>query len=308
MADPPRLDYSHQPETRSQGSGSEVDAGLAPDASWAARIGVGRDGMSIEQLEGTTYGPFPFRTDPEKIGEYASLVGGTEVPRSIAGALLFVVTPHLLADERAGDATRSVIHGDQAFTWHQLVPFGVELEVSGTVSRVRQRGEVAFTNFDLEVTLAGSPAITGASTFLMSAGSTTGGAHERPEPPPGSGHVDRVAGTITDESSVVGGFGASRADLVRYAGASRDWNPIHWDHASAATAGLPGIVVHGLFQSGWVTEAAVRLGLEPPAARFRYRRPLPAGHEVRLTARRKGETTVMELEDDDGPYLTATFD
>lgn len=264
--------------------------------------------MSIEQLEGAIYGPFSYRTDPEKVSEYASLVGGTAVPRSIAGALLFVVTPHLLADERAGDATRSVIHGDQAFTWHQTVPMGAELAVSGTVSRVRQRGEVAFTNFDLEVTLSGSPVISGSSTFLMSAGSTTGGADERPEPPPGSGHTDVVAGTITDEPSVVGHFGASRADLVRYAGASRDWNPIHWDHDSAVTAGLPGVVVHGLFQSGWVTEAAVRLGLEPGSARFRYRRPLPAGHETRLTARRKGETTVMELEDDDGPYLTATFD
>lgn len=264
--------------------------------------------MGIEQLEGVTYGPFSYRTDPEKVGEYASLVGGADVPRSIAGALLFVVTPHLLADERAGDATRSVIHGDQAFTWHRLVPFGVELAVSGTVSRVRQRGEVAFTNFDLEVTLDDEPVITGSSTFLMSAGSTTGGTEERPEPPPGSGHVDIVGGVIAEEPAVVGRFGASRADLVRYAGASRDWNPIHWDHDSAVTAGLPGIVCHGLFQSGWVTEAAVRLGLEPRSGRFRYRRPLPAGVEVNLTARRKGESTVMELEDDDGSYLTATFD
>lgn len=264
--------------------------------------------MSIEQLEGVTYGPFPYRTDPEKSGEYAALVGGEGVPRSIAGALLFVVTPHLLADERAGDSTRSVIHGDQSFTWHQLVPFGVELAVSGTVSRVRRRGEVAFTSFELEVTFDGAPAITGSSTFLMSSGSTTGGAEERPEPPPVSGHVDVVGGVISEEPAVVGRFGASRADLVRYAGASRDWNPIHWDHESAVTAGLPGIVVHGLFQSGWVTEAAVRLGLEPESARFRYRRPLPAGVEANLTARHKGESTVMELEDDDGPYLTATFD
>ena len=31
---------------------------------------------------------------------------------------------------------------------------------------------------------------------------------------------------------------ASRADLVRYAGATRDWNPIHWDHDAAVAAGL----------------------------------------------------------------------
>ncbi|MDX1448994.1 MAG: MaoC/PaaZ C-terminal domain-containing protein [Acidimicrobiia bacterium] len=265
--------------------------------------------MSIEEMEGTTYGPFVYRTDPEKVAEYTTLVGGTEaVPRSLAGALLFVVTPHLLSDPRAGESTRSVIHGDQAFTWHAPIPSGAALDVSGTVRRVRGRGEVFFTSFDLEVALDGAPLVTGASTFLMSAGSTTGGSEERPEPDPNEGHVDVVDGTVSDAASLVGRFGASRSDLVRYAGASRDWNPIHWDHAAAVAAGLPGIVVHGLFQSGWVTEAAVRLGLEPSSAKFRYRRPLPAGTKAELSAVAKEGSTVMELADSDGPYLTATFE
>lgn len=264
--------------------------------------------MSIDQLEGTTYGPFPYRTDPEKVGEYAQLVGGTGVPRSLAGALLFVVTPHLLSDERAGEATRSVIHGDQSFDWQRIIPLGVELAVTGTVSRVRQRGDVFFTNFDLEVTAGEDRILSGASTFLMSAGSTTGGYDERPEPSPTHGHADTVDGSIGEAQSEVGRFGASRLDLVRYAGASRDWNPIHWDHQAAVTAGLGGVVVHGLYQSGWVTEAAVRLGLDPSSGRFRYRRPLPAGTEAILTAQRKGEGAVMELGDADGPYLTATFE
>ena len=37
-----------------------------------------------------------------------------------------------------------------------------------------------------------------------------------------------------------------RADLVRYAGASLDFNPIHWDGPTAASAGLPGVIAHGM--------------------------------------------------------------
>jgi acyl dehydratase len=38
-----------------------------------------------------------------------------------------------------------------------------------------------------------------------------------------------------------------RADLVRYAGASGDFNPIHWDEATARAVGLPDVIAHGMF-------------------------------------------------------------
>jgi acyl dehydratase len=41
-------------------------------------------------------------------------------------------------------------------------------------------------------------------------------------------------------------FDISRADLVRYAGASGDFNPIHWDEATATSIGLPGVIAHGM--------------------------------------------------------------
>jgi len=42
----------------------------------------------------------------------------------------------------------------------------------------------------------------------------------------------------------------SRADLVRYAGASTDFNPIHYSERFAAQVGLPGVVAHGLLTMG----------------------------------------------------------
>ena len=38
----------------------------------------------------------------------------------------------------------------------------------------------------------------------------------------------------------------TRATLVRYAGASGDFNPIHFSEHNAAKVGLPGVVAHGM--------------------------------------------------------------
>ncbi|GAB3498132.1 MaoC family dehydratase [Nocardiopsis coralliicola] len=37
-----------------------------------------------------------------------------------------------------------------------------------------------------------------------------------------------------------------RVDLVRYAGASGDFNPIHWNDRTAKQVGLPGVIAHGM--------------------------------------------------------------
>ena len=42
-------------------------------------------------------------------------------------------------------------------------------------------------------------------------------------------------------------FTVTRADLVRYAGASGDLNPIHWSDRVAGEVGLPGVIAHGMY-------------------------------------------------------------
>jgi acyl dehydratase len=70
----------------------------------------------------------------------------------------------------------------------------------------------------------------------------------------------------------------TRADLVRYAGASGDFNPIHWSDRVAAAVGLPGVIAHGMLTmalggrlvSGWA-------GGDPAAVRsysVRFTRPV----------------------------------
>jgi acyl dehydratase len=47
-----------------------------------------------------------------------------------------------------------------------------------------------------------------------------------------------------------------RSDLVRYAGASGDFNPIHWSQRVATDVGLPGVIAHGMYTLALAGRAA----------------------------------------------------
>ncbi|GAA1975046.1 MaoC family dehydratase [Isoptericola halotolerans] len=60
-----------------------------------------------------------------------------------------------------------------------------------------------------------------------------------------------------------------RAALVRYAGASGDFNPIHWNEEFATEVGLPGVIAHGMCTMGSVI-AVVEDWAGDPGAIVRY--------------------------------------
>jgi len=81
-------------------------------------------------------------------------------------------------------------------------------------------------------------------------------------------------GQIIDELKVT----PDRFLPVRYAGASGDFNPIHWNERFATEVGLPGVIAHGM----WTMGAAVGVvsdWLGDPGAvldyQTRFARPVP---------------------------------
>ena len=44
----------------------------------------------------------------------------------------------------------------------------------------------------------------------------------------------------------------SRTQLVKYAGASGDYNPIHYDDEAARAGGLEGVIAHGMLSMGFL--------------------------------------------------------
>ncbi len=54
---------------------------------------------------------------------------------------------------------------------------------------------------------------------------------------------------VGDEAPVIS-HKLTRTDLVRYAGASGDFNPMHHDEVGAKAAGQPSVFGHGMFSMG----------------------------------------------------------
>lgn len=77
-----------------------------------------------------------------------------------------------------------------------------------------------------------------------------------------------------------------RSRLVRYAGASGDFNPIHWNERVAREVGLPGVIAHGMWTMGAAVDVVVDWLGDPGAVldyQVRFARPVPVpdpGHAV----------------------------
>lgn len=77
-----------------------------------------------------------------------------------------------------------------------------------------------------------------------------------------------------------------RADLVAYADASGDQNPIHQDEAFAKSVGLPDIIAHGMLTMGLVASRIEELAQGHPIVSFgtRFAAPVvvPADGDARV--------------------------
>ncbi|WP_111766565.1 MaoC family dehydratase [Nakamurella deserti] len=87
-------------------------------------------------------------------------------------------------------------------------------------------------------------------------------------------HFDDVAvGTVLPPLSLR----VPRAQLVRYAGASGDFNPIHWNERVATSVGLPGVIVHGMLTMALSARVLTDWVGDPAAVReygVRFTRPV----------------------------------
>lgn len=92
----------------------------------------------------------------------------------------------------------------------------------------------------------------------------------------------------------------TRTVLVRYAGASGDFNPIHWNERFAREVGLPDVIAHGMLTMALATRLVTRWAGDPGAVvecGVRFTRPVVVpddgtGALVELSG------TVKEIRDD----------
>ena len=97
------------------------------------------------------------------------------------------------------------------------------------------------------------------------------------------------AGDVLPEQT----YTVTRADLVRYAGASGDFNPIHWNDEVAKAVGLPGVIAHGMYSMG-VAARMVTGWVGDPAAIKRLRVRFSTMIEPGQTLTAKGEVAEVD--------------
>jgi len=74
------------------------------------------------------------------------------------------------------------------------------------------------------------------------------------------------------------GFVLSRDSLVRYAGASGDFNAIHYRDDIAQSVGLPGVLAHGMLTMGFAVQPVIDWIGDPGRIldfQVRFTRPVP---------------------------------
>ena len=107
-----------------------------------------------------------------------------------------------------------------------------------------------------------------------------------------------------------GEFVLSRDSLVRYAGASGDFNAIHYRDDIAQSVGLPGVLAHGMLTMGFAVQPVIDWIGDPGRIldyQVRFTRPVPvdASDGARLAVVAKvGSLDVDTVRID----LTVTFD
>jgi acyl dehydratase len=106
-------------------------------------------------------------------------------------------------------------------------------------------------------------------------------------------------------------FPITRADLVRYAGASGDFNPIHWNERFAKSVGLPDVIAHGMFTMATAVRVVTDWIGDPGAVieyGVRFTRPIvvpdPEGATLTVSGTVRGvrDDGLLDIE------LTATVD
>jgi acyl dehydratase len=73
-------------------------------------------------------------------------------------------------------------------------------------------------------------------------------------------------------------FQVHRLDLIRYAGASLDFNVIHWNERIATSVGLPNVIAHGMFTMATAVRVVTDWVGDPGAVvdyGVRFTRPVP---------------------------------
>lgn len=72
----------------------------------------------------------------------------------------------------------------------------------------------------------------------------------------------------------------TEADMIAFAGITRDYNPVHFDDRFSAVKNFKGRICHGLLVAGMLTEIGGQIGWLASVMNFRFKKPVYFGDTV----------------------------
>jgi acyl dehydratase len=258
---------------------------------------------TLVDLTGRSVGPVDVSITADRVAFYAEATNDDpqrwldEAPPGFASVLLFAVADEFLYHPDVIAYTATLLHLDQSFTYLAPTRVGSTVRVEGVVARVRERAGSYFVTFDAVASDDRGRVMELRSTFVLSDRKAPKPDHVRNEPA-----ARKRAGNSGGERS------ASRHDLVRYAAATRDFNPLHWDHDFAVDAGLAGTVVHGLLMYAWMVQEASNAapGHRIASAKIRFRSALHPAQQATIAVTVDGATVSVSLMCGEQQLVTGT--
>jgi acyl dehydratase len=259
-----------------------------------------------QSLVGKVYPPIRYEVGREKLREFAVAVGETdpvyhdEQAARAAGhpdipavptfpvVLSFRAGAMVNGDPELGLDYSRVVHGEQAFSYQRPLRAGDRLLAAGRVAAIETKGRHELLTIATDITSEAGEPVCQATTLLISRGtaaegggsSVEAGAPQQSgsaqEPPSSSAAATVTAGEGATRSVVGVAVGddigelrepVDRLDLIRYAGASGDFNVIHWSDQAATAVGLPGVIAHGMYSMGVAARLVTGWAGDPAALR-----------------------------------------
>ena len=222
-------------------------------------------------------------------GRYPDVIA----PPTFAIVLTLEAANVVLDDPQVALDYSRVVHGDQRFTHHRPIRAGDRLVATTTIEAVAASPATTCSPTRVDVATEDGEDVCTATSMLVARGTRMSPVRRRRR---GRHRAARA------------GLPVTRADLVRYAGASGDFNPIHWNERVATEVGLPGVIAHGMFTMALAARAVTDLDRRPGRAGgvpVRFGRPVlvpddGVGAEVTVRGR------VAPLLDDDRARVDLT--
>jgi acyl dehydratase len=254
-----------------------------------------------------------FAVEAGKIAEFSRAVAG--VPSDAAPPTFTMVAgagmvERLVTETLKLDRGRT-LHGEQGYEYLSPIRAGMTLTCRASlVSDVMKPGRTGPMRV-MTMSVIYADAATG--TDLVRETMTTiekAASAAPPQPSPaaqGAGHPPEPSENPVLPPVTFGPV--TRTDLVRYAGASGDFNPLHHDPDFARAAGLPDVMAHGMYSAGLVASQVERWLGAGAMARFlvRFRAPVWVGDALLLTCdRMEGADLDLTLRRGQDIVLSAT--